>query len=82
LEKVAFLGHIVSKEGIYVDSQKIKAVTQWPIPKNITEVRSFLGLAGYYRKFVRDFSRIAAPLTNLTKKTTKYEWTDKYEEAF
>ena len=62
--------------------KKVEAVTQWPRPKNVTEVRSFLGLARYYRKFIQDFFRIAAPLTILTKKTTKYEWTDKCEEVF
>jgi len=76
------LGHIVSKEGISVDPQKTEAIMQWPRPKNVTEAWSFLGLAGYYGKFVRDFSRIATPPTNLTKKTTKYEWIDKCEEAF
>jgi len=82
LTEVIFLGHVVSKEGIKVDLQKIKAITEWPRPTNVTEVRSFLGLAGYYRRFVMDFSRIATPLTNLLKKTTKFEWSDKCEEAF
>ena len=54
----------------------------WPTPTNVAEVRSFLGLAGYYRKFVKDFSRIAVPLTQLTKKGTAYEWTDDRESAF
>jgi len=82
LEKVAFLGHVVSYEGVSVDHQKIEAVTNWPRPKNPTEVRSCLGLAGYYRRFVQNFSKIATPLTNLTRKVTKYEWTEKCEEAF
>jgi len=82
LEKVAFLGHIVCKEGSSIYPQKIEVVTQWPKPKNVMEIRSFLGLAGYYQKFIRDFSRIVTSLTNLTKKTTKYEWTNKCEEAF
>ena len=79
LEKVAFLGHVVSSEGVSVDPQKIEVVTNWPRPKNPTEVRSFLSLAGYYRRFVQDFSKIATPLTNLTRKVTKYEWTEKCE---
>jgi len=62
LKKLVFLGHIVSKEGIFIDPQKIEAVTQWPRLRNVTEVRSFLGLTGYYRKFVRDFSRVAPHL--------------------
>jgi len=82
LEEVVFLGHVVSKEGIKVDPQKIKAIMEWPRPTNVTEVRSFLGLAGYYRKFVKDFSKIASLLTNLLKKVVKFEWTNKCEEAF
>ena len=68
LDQVVFLGHVVSKDGIQVDPRKIEAVIDWPRPTTITEVRSFLGLAGYYRRFVKDFSKIAAPLTRLTQK--------------
>ena len=68
LDRVAFLGHVISVEGVSVDPQKIEAVVNWKPPKNVSEVISFLGLAGYYRKFVEEFSRIAAPLTKLTKK--------------
>ncbi|XP_021773659.1 uncharacterized protein LOC110737634 [Chenopodium quinoa] len=82
LEKVAFLGHYISKEGVSVDPAKIKAVSEWPTPKNVTDVRSFLGLAGYYRRFVKDFSRIAGPMTALMKKQTKFEWNDSCEFAF
>ena len=82
LEKVHFLGHVVSKEGVSVDPAKIEAVSSWPTPRNVTEIRSFLGLAGYYRRFVEGFSRIAAPLTALTRKDKKYEWTPKCEENF
>ena len=64
-----------------VDPQKIEAVTNWPRPKNPTEVRSFLGLTGYYSRFVQNFSKIVTPLTNLTRKVTKYEWTKQCEEA-
>ena len=82
LEEVAFLGHIVSKDGVSVDPAKIKAVSEWPTPKNVTEIRSFLGLAGYYRRFVRDFSKIARPMTTLMKKEKRFEWTDECETAF
>jgi len=63
MEKVHFLGHVISKEGITVDPTKIAAIIDWPRPSNMTKVRSFLGMAGYYRRFVRDFSKIASPLT-------------------
>ena len=65
-----------------MDPRKIEAITGWPRPTTVTEVRSFLGLAGYYRRFVKDFSRIAAPLTRLTQKNVKFVWTDRCEEHF
>ena len=68
-EEVRFLGHVVSKQGLAVDPAKVVAVQDWKIPKNPTEVRSFLGLAGYYKKFIKDFAKISAPLTRITKKT-------------
>ena len=68
IDRVAFLGRVISTEGVSVDPQKIEAAVNWKPPKNVSEVRSFLGLAGYYRKFVEGFSRIAAPLTKLTRK--------------
>ncbi|XP_056695508.1 uncharacterized protein [Spinacia oleracea] len=82
LEKVSFLGHFISKEGVSVDPAKIKAVSEWVAPKNVTEVRSFLGLARYYRRFVKDFSKVARPMTNLMKKETKFVWTEDCEHAF
>jgi len=82
LSKVAFLGHEVSNEGVSVGPQKIEVVTNWPRPKNPTKAISFLGIAGYYRRFVQNFSKIAILLTNLTRKVTKYEWTEQYEGAF
>ena len=62
------MGHTICKEGIKVDPKKVEVVVQWPRLTNVTEIRSFLGLAGYYRKFIKDFSKIAAPLTRLTRK--------------
>ena len=82
LEKVAFLGHVISKDGVSVDLGKVEAVSCWPRPTTISEVRSFLGLAGYYRKFVDGFSKIASPLTNLTRKNVKFQWTDLCERSF
>ncbi|KAL9250173.1 Retrovirus-related Pol polyprotein from transposon 17.6-like protein [Drosera capensis] len=82
LKEVAFLGHVISGEGVQVDPKKIEAVTEWSKPTNVTEVRSFLGLAGYYRRFVEGFSGIAIPLSKLTRKSTKFDWRDKCEKAF
>ncbi|XP_074351383.1 uncharacterized protein LOC141690484 [Apium graveolens] len=82
LQEVQFLGHIVSNEGIKVDPAKIEAITNWERPRTPTEVRSFLGLAGYYRRFVQNFSRIATPLTKLTRKNEKFIWNDKCEKSF
>ena len=82
LDQVAFLGHVLSKDGIQVDPKKIEAIIDWPRPTTVTEVRSFLGLAGYYRRFVKDFSKIATPLTRLTQKNVRFDWTDKCEEHF
>ena len=73
LKEVSVLGHIVLAEGIRVDPTKIEAVVNWKPPRNVTEVRSFLSLAGYYRRFVRGFSVIASPLTKLLRKGIKFE---------
>ena len=82
LDCIAFLGHMISEEGISVDPSKIQAVKDWPIPRIVTEIKSFIGLAGYYRRFVQDFSKIAAPLTKLTRKGEKYIWTEECTAAF
>ena len=73
LKEVSFLGQIVSSEGIRVDPTKIEAIVNWKPPRNVTEVRSFLGLAGYYRGFMRGFSIIASLLTKLLRKGIKFE---------
>ncbi|KAL4032923.1 hypothetical protein IC575_006006 [Cucumis melo] len=82
LEQVIFLGHVVSAKGVSVDPQKVEAVVNWERPTSATEVRSFLSLAGYYRRFIEDFSRLALPLTALTRKNVKFEWSDKCEQSF
>ncbi|KAK1694666.1 hypothetical protein QYE76_011363 [Lolium multiflorum] len=82
LKEVGFLGHILSAGGIAVDPAKIKTVAEWKAPTTQTEVRAFLGLAGYYRRFVEGFSSIARPMTQLLKKDKKFEWTEKCEESF
>jgi len=80
--KSGVLGSCGYKEGIKVDPQKVKAITEWSRSTNITEIRSVPGLAGYYRRFVKDFSKIASPQTNPLKKANKFEWTEKCEKAF
>ena len=82
LDSVAFLGHVISAEGVYVDPQKIEAIVNWKPPTNVTEIRSFLGLAGYYRKFVEGFPKLAAPLTKLTRKEEKFVWSEACQQSF
>jgi len=76
LEQVQFLGHVISKSGIAIDPSKVQAVLHWEQSKNITEIRSFLGLAGYYRKFIEEFSKLALPLTKLTSKGQPFKWNE------
>ncbi|WVZ85090.1 hypothetical protein U9M48_032047 [Paspalum notatum var. saurae] len=82
LKEVSFLGHILSEKGVAVDPSKVKDVLNWKQPETVTEIRSFLGLAGYYRRFIKDFSKTAKPMTSLTKKNAKYLWSSNCEEAF
>ena len=81
-KKVAYLGHVVSAEGVSTDPDKIEAVKRWPAPKTVTEVRSFLGLASYYRRFIQGFAEIAKPLHRLTEKNNTWHWTKECQEAF
>ena len=80
--EVSFLGYIVSNEGIRVDPKKIEVVVEWKPPRNVTEVRRFLGLAGYYRRFVKGFSMIAAPMMRLLQKNVKFEWGEECQRSF
>ncbi|GJU90952.1 putative reverse transcriptase domain-containing protein [Tanacetum coccineum] len=82
LDSVQFLGHVINREGVHVDPSKIEAIKNWSTPSTPTEVRQFLGLAGYYRRFIEGFSLITKPLTKLTQKNKKYEWGEEEEAAF
>ena len=82
LRKVSFLGHIVSKKGIRVDPSKIKVILEWKPSRNVTKVRSFLGFAGYYKRFVKGFSMTAAPMTRLLQKNVRFEWSEKCQASF
>ena len=82
LDEVSFLGHVISGSGIAVDSSKVDAVSQWETPKSVTEIKSFLGLAGYYRRFIEGFSKLALPLTQLTCKGKAFVWDFQCENSF
>ena len=82
LTEVRFLGHVVLASGVSVDPEKVEVVMSWERPKSVFEIRSFLGMVGYYRRFIKDFSHLAAPMTRLTLKDVKYEWTDPCQRAF
>ncbi|CAI7781013.1 unnamed protein product [Closterium sp. NIES-53] len=81
LKKVQFLGHMVSAQGVHVDPKKIEAVRTWKTPENVKELQQFLGFANYYNRLVPNYAKIAAPLTNLLKKNTPYQWEAKHQEA-
>ena len=80
--KSRIFGNVVSEEGISIDPSKVKAGSQWRQLRNPTEVWSFLGLAGYHRRFVDGFSKIEAPMTAFTRKNVKFEWADACEQSF
>ncbi|GJS35697.1 putative reverse transcriptase domain-containing protein [Tanacetum coccineum] len=82
LPKVQFLGHVINIEGIHVDLAKIESIENWASPKTPTEIHQFLGLSGYYRRFIEGFSKIAKPMTKLTQKSVKFKWGEKEEAAF
>jgi len=82
LREVCFLGHVISKGGFAADLSKVDAVLQWESPKSVFEIRSFLGLAGYYRSFIEGFSKLALPLTQSTRKGQTYVWDAKCEKSF
>jgi hypothetical protein len=80
--RIHYLGHVIFGEGIVVDPAKVEAIMEWPALTNVTEVHSFMGLVGYYRRFVEGFSNIANPITELQKKNKKFVWTEKCAETF
>ena len=82
LEEVSFLGHVVSNGGIAVDLSKVKDVLNWKPPTDVSEIRSFLGLAGYYHRFIEGFSKLAKPMTALLEKNSKFVWFDKCQASF
>nr|GEX02729.1 putative reverse transcriptase domain-containing protein [Tanacetum cinerariifolium] len=82
IPKVQFLGHVIESQGIHVDPAKIESIKDWASPKLLMEIHQFLGLAGYYRRFIEGFSKIAKPMTKLTQKKVKFKWCDKQEAAF
>ncbi|GJY25103.1 putative reverse transcriptase domain-containing protein [Tanacetum coccineum] len=82
IPKVQFLGHVIDSQGIHVDPAKIESIKDWASPKTSTEIRQFLGLAGYYRRFIEEFSKIAKSMTKLTQKKVKFDWGDKQEAVF
>jgi hypothetical protein len=81
-KKIHYLGHIISEDGMAVDPEKIESIRKWAAPKNVTEVISFMGLAGYYRRFIEGFSKIAHPITSLQKKDVKFQWILNCESSF
>jgi len=81
-EKLSYLGHIKSKDGIAVDERKTEAMVKYPVPTNLREIRGFVNLCGYYRRFIKNFSSIAAPITQLLKKSEPFVWTDTQQQAF
>ena len=81
-DKIQYLGHVVTKEWISVDPENIRAIEDWPVPKDVTDVWSFMGITGYYRRFIECFSRITNPITSLQKKGNKFYWNQKCEESF
>jgi hypothetical protein len=80
--RIHYLGNFISGEGITMDPTKVEDIMEWPEPKNVPKVRSFMGLARYYRQFIEGFSKIANPITELQKKNKKFVWTEKCAEAF
>src|SRR5207237_6147156 len=80
--KIPYLGHVISRDGISVDPEKVSAISKFPVPKSLTDIRSFVNMCGYYRRFVHKFSEIASPLNLLLRKDQPFVWADEQEQAF
>jgi hypothetical protein len=81
-KEIQYLGHVISAEGIFVDSEKIKSIMEWRVPKDVVDIRSFMEITGYYCRFIEGFSKIAYPITSLQKKETKFNWSQKCQDSF
>jgi hypothetical protein len=82
MKQVAFLEHVISKGGISVDPIKVQDVLSWNVPMSVDDIQSFLGFAGYYRRFIKEFSKISKPMTELLEKDKKFKWTSACEASF
>jgi len=81
-KEIQYLRHVISEEGIVVDPKKIKAIMEWLVPKDVEDIRSFMGITGYYCRFIEGFSKTTYPITSLQKKGTKFKWTQKCQDSF
>ena len=81
-KRIQYLGHVIYEEGIAVDPEKIRAIMEWPIPKDVADIRSFMGITSYYSRFIEGFSKIAYLITSLQKKGTKFTWSQKCQDNF
>ena len=81
-KRIQYLGHVIYVEGIAIDPEKIRAIMEWPFPKDVEDIQSFMGITEYYRRFIEGFSKIAYPITSLQKKGTKFNWSQKYQDSF
>jgi hypothetical protein len=81
-KEIQYLGHVISAEGIVVDSEKMKAIMEWSVPKDVSDIWYFMGITGYYRRFIEWFSKIAYSITSLQNKETKFNWSEKCQDSF
>jgi hypothetical protein len=81
-KEIQYLGHVISSEGIVVDPTKIKSIMEWLVPKDVADIRSFMGITRYYQRIIEGFSKIAYPITSLQKKGTKFNWLQKCQDSF